>query len=291
MSKAFHLLAILKKNRIQREVFHLPIHATLQESLPVLWRRYHGQFLENIEEVPFNIGYKPEDNERFVIPNFKLPNWIVEAMRDDTSSAREIGEDDLERITGLFSAMEFNGEERILFQNFSRSHVIRPQHAMIILEKTYQDAEGPIVAMEPRISAVYVRDEEKLLFRSFRNVNSFLPLSDYYRDASEGQIRELLNHDIFVPEDVDGIARNATQWEAKQFAILADSGNINRVTVREACEKATDLNVGIRIKGGRIVFPEDRKEVKKILLFLNERVFRGSITDTVFETNSKKPAK
>ena len=43
-------------------------------------------------------------------------------------------------------------------------------------------------------------------------------------------------------------------------------------------------------RNGKIVFPSDKSAVKKILQFLNEELFRGAITETLYETNSKRQA-
>ena len=54
--------------------------------------------------------------------------------------------------------------------------------------------------------------------------------------------------------------------------------------------KAKGYDVEIRVQKGKIVFPEDRPSGKKLLQFLNEELFKGAITETLFETNSKREA-
>jgi hypothetical protein len=48
--------------------------------------------------------------------------------------------------------------------------------------------------------------------------------------------------------------------------------------------------VTITVRGGKIVFPRDKGQAKKILQYLNEEIFRGAITNNIYETNSKKTA-
>lgn len=48
--------------------------------------------------------------------------------------------------------------------------------------------------------------------------------------------------------------------------------------------------VDIQVAEDKIVFPADKAAAKRLLLFLNEELFRGAITDQVYETNSKRVA-
>ncbi len=55
---------------------------------------------------------------------------------------------------------------------------------------------------------------------------------------------------------------------------------------------ATILTYKIDLTTGqeRIVFPAEKASAKKLLQFLNQKLFRGAITERLFETNSKRIA-
>lgn len=48
--------------------------------------------------------------------------------------------------------------------------------------------------------------------------------------------------------------------------------------------------VEVTLRRGKIVFPADPPAAKELLQFLNEELYKGQITDTLFETNSKREA-
>ena len=49
--------------------------------------------------------------------------------------------------------------------------------------------------------------------------------------------------------------------------------------------------VNISILDGHIVLPVDKKERHIVLGFLDEEVYKGAFSETVFQTNSKRKAK
>jgi hypothetical protein len=137
---------------------------------------------------------------------------------------------------------------------------------------------------------VYLHSDQKLLFHSFRTVNTFLPLADFYEEASEQQIREILEHKLLAAEDANALAVDSNQWFRKRFAMLRDSGVLDNFSARQIKARSTGYDVAIHISKGSIVFPADKAAAKKLLQFLNEELFRGAITKTLYETNSKREA-
>ena len=113
---------------------------------------------------------------------------------------------------------------------------------------------------------------------------------EFYEEASEDTIREILSHKILVPEDVEALAIDANQWFRKRFAMLRDSGVLDQYSPQQIKKRSKNYDVEIQISKGRIVFPAEKGAAKKLLQFLNEEIYRGAITDTLYETNSKREA-
>ena len=141
-----------------------------------------------------------------------------------------------------------------------------------------------------KLSAVYLPDDRKLLFRSFRNIKTFLPLSDFYEEASETDILEVLNHRLFECQDKNKLVNNSTQWIRKRFAMLKETKILNRLSITQIETRSENFDINIEIEDDKIVFPTDNVEAKKLLQLLNEEIFRGALTDDIYETNSKKKA-
>ena len=249
--------------------------------------------MADVQEIDFKAGYQPEDHERFCLQDYALPEWLANetsqtALNIDAISNNEALLDSIKGIAAF--ARNGEGEELILFQNFSRSHVIRPGRFLFLQNDTYETSQRPGLTLEGRLSGVYLRAEGKLLFHNFRTVNTFLPLADFYQEASEQQIHEVLDHKLLAAEDADALAADSNQWFRKRFAMLRDSGVLDKYSAKQIQARSKGYDVEIHVSKGKIGFPADRPAAKKLLQFLNEELFRGAITETLCETNSKREA-
>ena len=77
-----------------------------------------------------------------------------------------------------------------------------------------------------------------------------MPLADFYEEASDQDIREVLEHPGLAAVSPDALAVGANQWVRKRFAMLKNSGVLDLPWTKE--------------------------------------LFRGAITETLYETNSKR---
>lgn len=288
----FQLAAITKidgRIRLRR----IPLHQKLQDVLAESWQEQYEAFFDDIQEIGFNAGYQPEEHERFCLTDFDLPDCMVEETSKSVADLDAIGTDEeaLDAVRGIVAfACDDQGEEVVLFQNFSRSHVIRPKTFLLLRNNTYVTSQEPGLRLDQKLSAVYLPVGGKLLFQSFRIVNTFLPLADFYEEASKEEIQKVLAHERFAPVNAVVTAADANQWFRKRFAMLRDSGVLDKYAASEIKKRSNGYDVEIQIKQGKIVFPVEKPAAKKLLQFLNEEIFRGAITETLYETNSKREA-
>lgn len=286
-------LAVIAKRRGQTRLFQIPLQQGLQGTLAESWEAQYESFVNNIQEIDFDAGYNPEDHERFRLDTYELPAWLQDENSQTVATLDSISqhEDIIDFIKGIVAfARNEHGEELILFQNFSRSHVIRPGQFLFLQNDTYETAQRPGLTLDGKLSAVYLRVEQKLLFHNFRTTNTFLPLVDFYEEASEHEILEVLGHDLLAPEDADALAVEANQWFRKRFAMLKDSGILDNYAAKQIKAQSKGYEIEIKIKNNKIVFPADKSAAKRLLQFLNEELYRGPITETLYETNSKREA-
>lgn len=292
MLENFQLAAIVKQGGRTR-LLRIPLHRALQDELAESWSAQYEAFVNDVDEIDFNAGYQPEAHERFRLQGYELPDWLAEETSHSVADLDAVTADDalLESTKGIAAfARNADGEELVLFQNFSRSHVIRPGHFLFLQNNTYETTRRAGLTLDSKLSAVFLRDADTLLFQNFRTVNTFLPLADFYEEASEREIIDVLNHELLAPEDAAALAAQSNQWFRKRFAMLRDSGVLDQYTARQIQQRSRGYDVDIHTSGGRIVFPADKAAAKKVLQFLNEELFRGAITETLYETNSKREA-
>ncbi len=70
--------------------------------------------------------------------------------------------------------------------------------------------------------------------------------------------------------------------------MLKDSQILDKYTAKQIGDHSKGYEVDIKLEGNKILFPTDKKAAKRLLQFLNEEIFRGAITDTLYETNSRR---
>lgn len=296
MLNNLHLVALIKE-RNQLTLKRLPMVAELQAELAVTWGEQLEQFLRGAQEIAFEPGYTPEAHERFCVDNFVLPG---ELAAHNSGSIRNLDPIDMQDASLVFIkailgfARTDTGRELVMFQGFSKSHVIEPGRFLFFTNDNFVTSDRPALTLDSHLAAVYEPAEQKLLFQNFRVTNAILNLVQYYEEASEEEIREILAHEKLAPVSADALAKSASQWSSKRFAMLRDSKILDNYTVEQIVQHANgyDLDIQIDRANGqeRIVFPEAKASVKKLLQFLNEELFRGAITDRLFETNSKRIA-
>lgn len=292
MLENLQLAAIIKQGA-EMVLRRIPLHQGLQDTLAANWEAEYVAFMADIEEIDFNAGYQPEEHERFRLEGYELPAWLAGEDSQTVPELDAITKDDslLDATKGIVAfARNEDGDELVLFQNFSRGHVIRPGRFLFLQNDTYKTADRPGLTLDSKLSAAYLPSDSRLLFNNFRMVNTFLPLADFYEEASEQEIKDVLGHQLLASEDADALAADANQWFRKRFAMLRDSGVLDAYSAKQIQSRSKGYDVAIQIAKGKIVFPAEKAAAKKLLQFLNEELFRGAITETLFETNSKREA-
>lgn len=284
------MLAVTKKGK-KFVPFKVPLFQELQKNLAHQWLEQYENFTDNVEYISFDSGYNPEPMERFYIDDFKLPDWLEKLTRQTVTNLESIGQNEkrLNDIKALICFVQLEcGKEVTLFQNFSKSHVISPGRSLLLKKGVYTTNTSPILTIKGSCSAVYKPNESRLIFEHFRSVNVFLPLAEYYEEAAEEEIKTILSHNSLSPENIESIANGASQWFRKRFAILRDSKILDTYSVQHIIDHSQGYDIEITVKDEKIVFPKDKIKAKRLLQFLNEEIYRGAITEKLYETNSKR---
>jgi hypothetical protein len=293
MLSHLQLIALTGSGQAQ-SMKQIALTADLQDIMQQEWGSQFEAFCQDVREIEFDAGYKPDSDERFVIQDFTLPAWF-ELDREglNTLDAFEATTNELGSLSALIAYGRNGNQEVILIQRFTKSHVIQPGRFLFIEWGTFRSAPNPCINLGSRPDAVFFPAEQKLVFANFRNANAILPLTDFYEEASESEIRQILTHNRLAPENIDGLAVGASQWFRTRFAMLRDSRVLDEYSPQQIRDDAVGY-VDVAIEGdgenARIVFPSDKSEAKRLLQFLNEELYKGPITETLYETNSKREA-
>jgi hypothetical protein len=286
----FQLIAITKRGA-QWKIFFIPLHQRLQDNLDLEWSDQYREFMKEIREVDYDPAYETNSDERYRLEEFVLPEWLHGVTSETCISEDHIDTDEntLKSIKGLAGLGQNDNDQRIiLFQSIRPSRIIRPRNSLFLSRNTCDYPDRPGIILDSQVSAVYFEKDRKLLFRNFRTANSFLPLEIFFSEASEKEIRQLLKHEKLCPQDIEQTLKDSDQWFKKRFAMLRNSRVLDVFSIDQIVETAKEHRLDLELDNNRIVFPSEKFRARRLLQFLNEEVFRGPITDTLFETNSKR---
>lgn len=296
MLEEFHLVALLKE-RSQLTLRRIPLVGELQATLTEQWQDQLNDFLLEAEEIDFDPAYNPEAHERFSLEDFELPDVVATESSGTVHLLDPVNMQGAEpflikAILGF--ARQDDGSEILLMQSFSKSHIISPGKFLFLARDRFETSAAPALSLGDQLTAIYYPAQQKLLFKNYRATNAIFSLMDFYKEATEEDIKAILAHDKLAPVDADALAKGASQWFCKRFALLKDSEILDQYTVPQIVQHSVGYDLDIQIDNStgrdRIVFPADKAPAKKLLQFLNEELFRGAITERLFETNSKRIA-
>ncbi len=242
-------------------------------------------------KVLFDGRYKPESSEILVIEDYNIKSEIKDAIKSP------IAEDTLDNVTldvpnlkAVFIGNTIEAELVIVMQLIQKSqHLTSEGFKLFQRGGTFESIGESGFTLTNRIDAAYVGSS--LIFSSYYLARQIFDLGEYYRSATDHDIDEFINDAKIEVEDGESFAENTDSWVRRKIALIKDSKVMEINTVSSICEIAGEYNVSIPIKQvdgiKKIVMPKDKKELKEVLKFLDEDIYKGPLTNKTYETNSK----
>lgn len=291
MISNFQLGAIVDLNKVPT-LQHVALDGASQSTLARTWHHQWLDLTQGCRYVQFDLGYHPESDERFVLANYAAPVWLLEQSEGRLADADKlvVSSESLATVRAMVAFGKLGDDEWILFQNFSRSHVMQPGRFLFLQRETMALLDSPALTLGGKLAAAYNVRTKQLIFENFRNTNSILSLTEFIAEASDQEIRTILTHVRIKSENINATLSVANQWMRKRFAMLIQSRVLDNHTAQELRERSEGYGVELMVDGDQIIFPQDPRHARKVLQFLNEERFLGAITKQLFETNSKRAA-
>ena len=124
-------------------------------------------------------------------------------------------------------------------------------------------------------------------FKSYNMAKRIMDLSSAYKEATDQDILELFQHEN-VSGDAQAIVETANPTLRKLIASIKDSTVFDDNTADQLRAKAQAVNFDLPIDDGRVVLPNDKKELRKVLTFLDHGVYLSPVDQTRYITNSRR---
>jgi hypothetical protein len=280
------------------DLLRVAVTHDLQANLTEMFLRQAEDFIgPTVQKHPFYATYKPNKDEVVSINRFPLPPLLDRASKNPQEfSPIEMPFQTTGPIVKAILAVDDgyqSGGKHFFFQHFDNSHILKQSRTVLFRSGMFHQLTEPGVTISDHLTAVIAG--EALIFRSYFRTNQFLDLTDYFKEATDTEIKRLLGHPLFYPNDADAIlstCRSATRkkFSAILFSKVLDHEKASPDRIQRGAKKfGINLTIKMDRKERRLVFPQNPEEVTKLLQYLAEELYISDLTERPFETNSHRP--
>jgi hypothetical protein len=269
-----------------------------EDAVDSLTQIFNDQLNEFIKKETLKIrfsgtNFKCDPDEIFFIEQYQLPAVYQKAIQDSSSIPLwTMSTTETHNIRSIFAIdTDEQRDEIISFQYFSASKVLeRGKHVFIFKKNAFDQLNDPGFIIDSKLSAVY--QEKTLYFRSYDIVKRFLYLLDYFRQATDDQIKDFLSDPLFTCNNVNQIIAESDDWMRRRFTSIRALKILDKMkNVKSVAKKAEKYGIDMVLEKNEsrltIVIPKEKKDIKQLLRFLNEEYYTGEITGKQYLTNSQ----
>lgn len=264
----------------------------LQRELTMLFEhQLHDLIPADVELVKFDPGYTASDGEVLYIPEFEPSAEVWEAVANPLACAPL--KLDVAEVEGI-RAILTGGAGRnkwISAQVFDRRRVLsRTSFSIILANETFRRLTEPGLVLDSSLAAHL--GDKRLYFKSYQVAKRVFDLSDYYREATDKDLKRFAKMDGVVPANGEAFQKAADTWVRHKIASIMDS-KVLRTAKPGAIARAAKgfgLTINVRRVNGAeaLVLPTEKAELKSLLRFLDEDYYSSPLTSNKFISNSKR---
>lgn len=250
-----------------------------------LWSDAYSKFIgDEITEVEFKGNYKPDKDEVLYV-TMDLPDEFTNIPNYTNAYNDIVIPDDEIKTIGLYH------DNTYYFQNFMNRFILKTTNIPLIWDnntyKKFDDQKA--FTIEKTINAIY--HDGKFYFRSYVSARQIFDLTAFYTEATNTDIDNVFGNAVFTGTDCEWMKQNCDSVMRKQIKSIEDSGILDGLDVADNEFTSWANRAGIQedvYNTGHLVFPRSKKECKVILSFLNDDIFEGHFTKSIYLSNSKR---
>jgi hypothetical protein len=273
----------------------IPLTAELNTELSQLFADQQAALLGEKQPIAFTGSYNVDEGEIFTLADYPMPPAISQAIGNPLTCPVLNLTTETHRIKALFSGNWSAAIKAVNFQVFDTGKLLKRGFTLIGSGDTYKKLEEPGLMLQDKLTAHY--HNGTLYFNSYHNTKRFLDLADYYREATDTDLDAFASIELFTFEDEAGFKDQADSIIRKKIALLQKNEVLKNITVVDIQTIVTTFNadlpeehhINITVNDdGKLVIPDDKKQLKELIRFLDEDYVTAPLTKRKCLTNSKK---
>jgi len=267
-----------------------------QLNLTALFDELASEFMpEDHDVLAFDPGYTPGRDELFVLRDYRVRDSLRDAF-DSPLSTPVLAPIELEQghLKSLVAVRRDGEEVSAYFQAIDTRNILRPARFSVIWDReTFRQMKDPGLVFGGQLCAVLQKGD--LYFKSFFAARKALELSEYFTEASEKQVDEILQMSMFAAPDPARLKCILNERSKRKLGQMLRTGAFDIIAkcgISKVRQVAADFGVSIETtrfgSDERIVLPADRKLLAELLSFLDRDFLSSPLTAEQFRVNSKR---
>lgn len=275
-----------------KRIVRFNLSSQVQSDLTAYMKAQERAFDEADQEVDFDGKYKPDPGEVLCISNYDDIDDLASAINNPLALDEvEPSEEFFGQIKALFTGYNYQGNLKILLQSFDRRKIISTNGLSIFHSaNTYKKIEGIGLTVDHKLTAIL--EEGRLRFFSFHSARQIFDLSEYYKEATDDDVKEFIAADMIFSANPAGILEVSDSWVRRKILLIQQSGILQSIPINEMKAIALDFNIPFETManedGEKLLLPEAKSDLKKLLRFLDEDYYKSPLSKTNFLSNSKR---
>jgi len=268
----------------------VPLNKAVNGEVMRLFDQQEESFRSGVtSEVPFDGAWNPEPEEFLVLDLPEEASIFTTAVSSNPASLQLIDTGRLadENIKALFvPAGRESPAGTVLIQNFSAGQLLSRKFALLEAENAFRRLNNEAFTLDTSITAII--ENGLIKFKSFHKLRTIISLSQAYREATNQEVQEFVNHGFLHADEPDQIVDLADQTVRKLIHGIIASGVLDTHSVREIQSAARNTGAPVNMENGRLKLPAERNELKLFLRFLDEGMYLGPLSHQRYIANSKR---
>jgi hypothetical protein len=294
MTAQQNFFALIKDDNGSCQIKRVRVNQPLQTELIQIFEEQRVLFERGVDiEVVFNGDWKPDLNEVLTIDDIAESVIMKNAINANALSFSDVVISNFsnEPIKAIFTGITTNGQTKVFVQKFSSRQALSLNQLPIIKMQTgntFVKTTDDIFTIDNKLVAII--EDSKTKFKSFHNARMVFDLSEFYKEATDDDLIQMSQHASLEIADLTSFIAEADSQVRKMAHSIEKSGVLYSYTVNQISTAAANfLDIPVVVNNGKITLPSDKKDLKDVLHFLLEDIYKGPLSGSDYLTNSKRP--
>ncbi len=267
----------------------LALAQSVQNDVAQLFAKQEHDFRAGvISEVVFDGGWVPEDDEFLTLDANPHAQPILTALGSNATSLPLVSHSGFqsENIKAIFVARGTGTAQKILIQRFTSQQILSRGFSLMLDNNVFNRLSELSFSLDSQLTCII--ESGTLKFKSFFKLNRVFDLDSLLKASTDDEVKGFLAHKNIHTANPAAFLDHADQAMRKAIHACLKDKILEKYTPKDIGKAAKNEGLKVAFKKGKIVMPDNKKEAKKLIFFLNDSFYKAALSGRSFITNSKR---